>query len=179
MESTKALREYQHYCQALSEPPFTGDEVAETEGDLQALKGRFGPEFLGDYGWTYPDLPKGTHFNDIERAVNLDSLRTYYRLASHAVHANTKGVYVNLGAPEEGLLAGASNRGLEEAGIFCVRSLMAMNATLMGLRPSGMTLLVSYTLLRMERAVTRAFEAAEMRLDRRMVSMGQRSAHDE
>ena len=37
------------------------------------------------------------NFSDIERAVRLDHLRPYYKLASHNVHANPKGMLFRLG----------------------------------------------------------------------------------
>jgi hypothetical protein len=92
---------------------------------------RFGPDFArGDYGWAaqhlsqhYDWTPKdfgraGPTFRQLERAVEIDHLRSHYKLASHNVHANPKGVFVKLGLLNESdvLLAGPSDIGLEEPG---------------------------------------------------------------
>ena len=64
--------------------------------------------------------------------------RSHYRLASHNVHANPKGVFFKLGLLRETqvLLAGASNAGLVEPGHATALMLTRISATLCCLRPS-------------------------------------------
>ena len=105
----------------------------------QQLIARFGKEFRGDYGWASHHLgnPQPT-FKDIERAAGIDHLRAHYRMASHNVHANPKGVFVKLGLMQESqvLLAGPSNAGLTDPGHCAALSLTHVSTTLGVLQPT-------------------------------------------
>jgi hypothetical protein len=81
---------------------------------------KYGPDFAkGDYGWAGHHLGKTKPtFRNIEAAMQIDHFRAHYRLASHNVHANPKGVFFKLGtlAESQVLLAGPSNAGLADPG---------------------------------------------------------------
>jgi len=84
----------------------------------EAIK-RHGKTFGAQYGWAAKDLNgKQPTFKEIEEAVKIDHLRGHYRMASHGVHANPKGIFFSMTSmfPSEMLLAGASNAGLADAG---------------------------------------------------------------
>ena len=78
--------------------------------------------FLNDYGWAAPFLGDGSNqrikFSQIEEAARIDHLRPYYRLASHGVHANSRGAFFSLGLPEgeSAMLFGPSWIGLSVPG---------------------------------------------------------------
>ena len=100
---------------------------------------RFGKRFGSDYGWAADALGKeNPSFADIERAVNVDHWRPSYRLASHNVHANPKGIFFKLGLIEETglLLAGASNYGLANLGQNTALSLLHVTSALNQLHPT-------------------------------------------
>jgi len=75
-------------------------------------------------------------FKDIEAAVDIGHFRAHYRLASHNVHANPKGVFFKLGmlAESEMLLAGPSNAGLADPGHGAAISLSRVTSALVGLQ---------------------------------------------
>jgi hypothetical protein len=82
-------------------------------------------------------VPKPT-FADIELAAGIDHLRAHYRMASHNVHANPKGVFFKLGLLKECqvLLSGPSNAGLADPGHGAAISLAQVSTTFGTLRPT-------------------------------------------
>ena len=103
------------------------------------LCNRFGSSFAGSYGWAAESLAKDRpNFSDIEQAVGLEHLRPYYRMASHNVHANPKGVSFKLGLRDQDdvLLAGPSNFGLTDPAHSTAISLLQLSVALLNLRPN-------------------------------------------
>ena len=77
-------------------------------------------------------------FKEIEKATKIDYLRGHYRMASHAVHANPKGIFFSMTSmfSTEVLPAGPSNSGLADAGAGAALSLLTISATLLSLSPN-------------------------------------------
>lgn len=71
-------------------------------------------------------------FKDIEESGGIDHFRGHYRLASHGIHANPKGIFFSLTSisPTNMLLTGPSNAGLADAGHSTALSLTTISATL-------------------------------------------------
>lgn len=141
IESYKAMIEYQEHSNALGYPRLTRKEIKKAKELRNHLCDKFGKPFVKEtYGWAAEVLGKDRpSFSDIERAVGLSSLRPFYRLASHATHANPKGVTFDLGIPEKGekvQLAGPSNTGMADPGHSAAISLLQINAAFMTTRQS-------------------------------------------
>lgn len=164
VESHKAASLYQRYASRLGYEPFTDRELRDMADISDRLVTRFGPEFAIDYGWAAQALgnPKPT-FADIERAVELQHLRPFYRMASHNIHANPKGVLFRLGLYPEGenmLLAGPSTAGLADPGHSAAISLGQITITLLTSRPNLDRLVTSKILLRFVDLIGEEFLAA-------------------
>lgn len=117
IESYKAIRQYQQHAVQLKVEEATLEEVADIKNRFDELCRLYGPSFQSQYGWASKALTnKSPKFSDLEEAATLNHLRPYYRMASHNVHANPKGVMFRLGVSEEAnlLLAGPSNYGLAD-----------------------------------------------------------------
>lgn len=120
VESYKAARTYQQHAVTLGYEAMTPEEFAEIESAYDSLVARFGKSYKSGYGWaaSFIDSPRPT-FRDIEESSGLDHLRPFYKMASHNVHANPKGVLFRLGlypGSDDILLAGPSNTGLADPG---------------------------------------------------------------
>src|SRR6266567_3464704 len=111
----------------------------------EALITRFGTVFDNRYGWAAMSLGKKNKenitFADIERDVQLNHLRPYYKMASHGVHANSKGLIFDIGSPDLDIpgykkpsLGGASNAGLADPGQLALTSLNQCTATFLTLK---------------------------------------------
>ena len=114
VESLKGQEEYEQTWEALGqEPPdWTAADREQMREDLAA---EFDRTFLHDYGWAAPLFNnKAKKFKELQKYVNLDQWRGYYRLASHGTHANSKGILWNIQSLPtiDVVLAGPSNAGL-------------------------------------------------------------------
>lgn len=132
IESYKAALQYEQYCEKLGYPHYEPAALNQLHSQRDALITRFGRVFNEDYGWAAEALGKsrGISFADIEKDVQLDHLRPYYRMASHGVHGNPKGLIFDIGNIEKEIpiynrtmLAGASNAGLADPGQSALISL--------------------------------------------------------
>jgi hypothetical protein len=137
VESLRAAREYQTYCSRLGYDPMDSRKIHDLEEHNAGLIARFGAAFREPYGWASErlgDIPS-PKFADIERAVQIDHLRPFYRMASHNIHANPKGVFFKLGLLNETdiLLAGPSNFGLADPGQATALSLVQVTTSLLNL----------------------------------------------
>jgi hypothetical protein len=140
VESKRAADDYQNCQPRLGYEPLAEKEIKAVQKAYDTVIAKFGPDFgKGDYGWAGHHLGKAKPtFKDIERAAGIDHLRAHYRMASHNVHANPKGVFFKLGmlAESQVLLAGPSNAGLTEPGQCAALSLAQVSTTLGMLQPT-------------------------------------------
>jgi hypothetical protein len=122
------MKEFQQHAKALGETPYTAAQVDATKAAYDALRAKYGDRFGEDYGWAQAALAaKEPRFvtarigiKEIENSVGASHLRPHYRMASHGVHANPKGVtwMPDLLPAERGLvlLTGPSLAGLADPG---------------------------------------------------------------
>src|SRR5260370_28437669 len=150
IESYKAALQYEQYCKRLGYKPYDPAELDLLQAQRDALIIRFGTVFSEDYGWAAQALGKTARltFADIERDVHLDHLRPYYRIASHLVHANAKGLVFDIGNMYKSipgyhrtLLAGASNAGLADPGQLALISFNQCTAVFLTLKSNLETLM--------------------------------------
>ena len=108
---------------------------------------RFGSPYRNNYGWAAEVLSTDDpNFSQIERNSGLDHLRPYYKLASHNVHANPKGIMFKmglLGNSQDILLAGPSNFGFTDPAQGTVYSLGLITITLVTMKPTIDNLIIS------------------------------------
>jgi len=169
VESNKAATQYQRHCQAIGYEPLDPKQIAEIQKRYAAALVRFGKDFGGSYGWAAYALKKSRPtFSDIEQDVKLDSLSPFYRLASHNVHANPKGLSVKLGlGPNVGevLLAGPSNTGLADPAQGAALSLLQTTSALLGTRPNLDGIVVMKVLVKLETEIAKVFTDIQRRIE--------------
>ena len=140
VECHKAALQYARYSSTLGLEPVTPEELSELSAERDKLLKRFGSGYRSDYGWAAKAIEKERpSFSDIEKRVELDHLRPYYKLASHNVHANPMGVFFRLGlmhGESDVLLAGASNVGFADPGHGCAISLSQITTVLLTSQPT-------------------------------------------
>jgi hypothetical protein len=153
VESCRAAFQYQKYATRLGREKYSTKELNEYRRLERELKTRFGDCYFNTYGWASEVLNKcNPTFTDLEKDVNLDHMRPYYKLASHAVHSSPKGITFNMGlsAKYKGLnLGGPSNEGLTDPGHSTAISLQQINKALLSYKVSlkGTALLKAFSLL--------------------------------
>lgn len=139
VESHRPAYEYEECRGRLGYKPLSKAYLRKLDRSFQRVIAKYGGAFQTQYGWAAAHLGKPRlSFTDIEKAIGAAHFRSHYRLASHNVHANPKGIFFRLGLLRETqmLLAGASNAGLVEPGHATALMLTRISATLCCLRPS-------------------------------------------
>src|SRR6266702_118878 len=145
IESYYEAKQYEQHCKKLGYEPHDPIELDQLRLQREALITRFGTVFDNRYGWAAMSLGKKNKenitFADIERDVQLNHLRPYYKMASHGVHANSKGLIFDIGSPDLDIpgykkpsLGGASNAGLADPGQLALTSLNQCTATFLTLK---------------------------------------------
>ncbi|HDS1151353.1 TPA: hypothetical protein QDZ66_002107 [Pluralibacter gergoviae] len=108
-----------HELRLQEKGPSENDCKIITELFRNAIK-KYGKEFDSQYGWAVPflnNIPGKAGFQTIEKAVNLDHMRPYFKWASQRVHINTKTIINSLSLPYNNnhiLNIGPSNYGLTD-----------------------------------------------------------------
>jgi len=171
IESYKAASLYRKYYEMLGDEPIPQDEYDSIKAVRDELIARFGSSYKYNYGWASSTLNKADpNFRDIEENSGLDHLRPYYKLASHNVHANPKGVMFRLGLMENTqniLLAGPSNYGFTDPAQDTVISLGLVTITLVTTKPTIDNLVLSNILLSLEIEIGEEFFKIQKEIEQR------------
>src|ERR1019366_8543572 len=161
VETWKAMHEFQTHATALGETPYTDEEVQAARAERDALITKYGKRFGEDYGWAQAALAaKDPQYvtarvtvKAIEKSVDADLLRPHYRMASHGVHANPKGVtWMPDSLPSERglvLLRGPSPMGLADPGHATLISLTSVTDAVLANKPGEAARLSSRVLHRL------------------------------
>ena len=140
VEAYRAAVEHQRCNEAMRYEPLSDEEFEQIERKYQEVIASYGENFRHDYGWAAEALSKKkTTFRDIEFAVGLDKWRPYYKMASHNVHAGSKGITFRLGLlrNNKAPLLLASNTGFTDPAHSTAISLLQITTTLLMTRPSA------------------------------------------
>lgn len=133
----KQHREYEHRLQAKG-PTF--EEFETCKENYHCLLLKYGKSFGAPYGWASHIITgKKVTFSDIEKDVELDHMRPYYKWASQNIHAGPKGINNKLGlceAHEDILLVGQSNSGMTDPGHATAISLSQITSALLIIEPN-------------------------------------------
>ena len=149
IESFNAATDYRSCSDRLGYEPMDDSEYQEVKDTYDEMIGRYGKVFCNQYGWAAKALGnQRPTIRGIEEKAGIGHLRAHYRMASHNVHANPKGVFFKLGLLDENsvLLAGPSNFGLADPGHSTAISLMQVTAALCAREPN-LDILVSLRIL--------------------------------
>lgn len=140
VETYRAAMQLQEYAARIGYEPYSESELKAFKENYDTAILKYGRSFAGSYGWAAKQLnmndPK---LNDLIDQSEIGHLRPYYKMASHNVHSNPKGVLVKLGLygnQSTVLLAGPSNFGLADPGNFTALSLTQISMALLGLSPT-------------------------------------------
>lgn len=140
IESYKGMNEFQKHARKLNQKPFSIEELLESKEVRDDLISRFGKCYSNSYGWAAEAIGKcDPSISQLEEAAGINHLRPYYRMSSHSVHANPKGIMFKLAKVDfETLLFGPSNTGLTNPAHCAAISLNQINACLLSLAPTIM-----------------------------------------
>ena len=161
IESYKAATLYQKHYEALGYEPISQDEFDLVKIRHDKLIERFGRSYKNNYGWASSVLKnEDPTFAQIEENRKLDYLRPFYKLASHNVHANPKGIMFKLGLlhnTENIFLAGPSNVGFTDPAQGAAISLGLITITLLTTKPTIDNLVLCNILLKLQSEIGEEF----------------------
>ena len=170
VDSYKAAKLYQKNCNRLGYEPLSSDEIDNLEKTYQNAKHQFGSSFTKNYGWAATIISKDRiSFSDIEEKVEMEHMRSYYKLASNNVHANPKSVFYRLGllpANEDILLAGPSNTGLADPANGTLLSITQITIRLLSHETNLDGIVASEALLCLSDDIQKAFTETQLNLEK-------------
>ena len=170
IESYKASLVYEEHCKRLGYEPMTQEKMAQLKQNRDSLINRFGKDFNGNYGWAAVALSKRQPtFKDIEDAVEMSHMRPFYKMASHNVHSNPKGIFFKLGLhPQnpEVLPAGPSAFGLVDPGQNTAISIYQTTVAILTIKPNMDYLVTCDVLRRFADETVEAFLKADESLEK-------------
>lgn len=168
IESYKGARLHLEVGLPVVIPP-TQSEMEDFTACRDELVERFGVSYVNQYGWAALFVGKDNpNFRDIERAVKMEHVHPYYKLASHNIHANPKGILFRLGLTSGGpqvLLAGPSDAGLADPGQHTAISIGQVTLALLTTQPNVDRLVVCGILQRLQEEVGDAFVAVHREIE--------------
>jgi Family of unknown function (DUF5677) len=181
VESRKAALQYQKHHKRLKQRSMSKKSLGELEAAYAACLTKHGKDFGNSQGWASKHIGKGNPtIADIQEAGGIDHLGPYYRLASHSVHANPKGIFFKLGHVGEStvLLAGPSNAGMADPGHATAISLLQISASLLHFNETLDNQVVLRVMEALESEIGAALLAAHRKLEldvRRYEGAGKRT----
>jgi hypothetical protein len=167
VESLAATRDYQRNAEALGYEPLLPEEIEEMEATVEDLCRSYGPLFKKRYGWSAQHFGHAPAFREIEEAVDLGHLRSYYRMASHPIHAGPKGITFDIGLMDQArvMLAGPSNAGLADPGHAMCISLSQVTTAFLNQTPGVRHIVTLRVLLELTDRAGDALIAAHRKLE--------------
>ena len=108
-------------------------EIESVNRAYQRVLSKYGPRFRHEYGWASAVINiERPRFIDLQIAAGKGAMHSHYKMASYSVHATSKALTSRIGTiySDSHVIAGASNAGLEEAGVKLASSLALVTYTL-------------------------------------------------
>ncbi len=105
--------------------------------NFDAVKQKYGDDFTKQYGWIPLELSVIRNFHALEKHVNLDKFRPYYKKASHLIHAGPNSFF-RLGQHEnqEYLFPDPSPYGIADSLGNCAISLLHITLCILNYSPT-------------------------------------------
>lgn len=141
VDSYNGMVEHKKYEHRLQAKGPTAEEVAECKVQFDLLIKKYGKKYADNYGWAsylFPNHNK-VGFGAIEKDVQLEHMRPYYKWASQNVHTGSKAMRNRLAlseTDEDILLVGQSDSGMTDPAHATAISLTQITATLLFLKPT-------------------------------------------
>lgn len=123
-------------------------------------------KFKNNYGWASPVILTKSgepnydpDFSTLKKDVELEHLKPYYKMASYAVHADSKGILFNISyRPEERIIpSGSSIFGLGDPGQLAAISLIHVNTALLISKPTVMRMTYLMAMQKLLKDIKNAF----------------------
>lgn len=168
VDSYDGMVVHQKYEHRLQEKAPLQHKIDECKALYDSLIEKYGKEFGGHFGWAaylFPEYGR-VGFAAIEKDVELEHLRPYYKWASQNVHSGSKGMRNRLGISEttdDILLVGQSNSGMTDPAHAAAISLSQITIALLMLQPTLDHIVLMNIVLDYQDAIGQSFLQVELR----------------
>lgn len=168
VDSYDGMVVHQKYEHRLQEKAPLQHEIDECKALYDSLIEKYGKEFGGHFGWAaylFPEYGR-VGFAAIEKDVELEHLRPYYKWASQNVHSGSKGMRNRLGLSEttdDILLVGQSNSGMTDPAHAAAISLSQITIALLMLQPTLDHIVLMNIVFDYQDAIGHSFLQVELR----------------
>lgn len=168
VDSYDGMVVHQKYEHRLQEKAPLQHEIDECKALYDSLIEKYGKEFGGHFGWAaylFPEYGR-VGFAAIEKDVELEHLRPYYKWASQNVHSGSKGMRNRLGLSEttdDILLVGQSNSGMTDPAHAAAISLSQITIALLMLQPTLDHIVLMNIVFDYQDAIGQSFLQVELR----------------
>ncbi|MDO6389323.1 DUF5677 domain-containing protein [Pontibacter sp. BT731] len=161
---------YDEYGEKLGLTKLNEEELTYLRNQKDAMIHKYGKDFKEDYGWAAHIIKGKPNFSEIEKKVNLNHLRPYYKLANNMVHSGAKSIKFKLGLidkelMDQVLLTGPTNYGLALPGQNTVISLHQTTVNLLTHAPTFDRLVSLKVMAKFVEECKNAFVQIEKRLE--------------
>lgn len=140
VDSYKGACQHKKYEERLQAAPLSDHAIASLKVKYDEAISRYGSDFSNSYGWAEDALgKKRANFADLEKSVDLDHWRPYYKWSSQNIHASAKTIRSSLGMTETSadlLLVGSSDSGMTDPAHSMAISLSQVTVNLLQLSPN-------------------------------------------
>lgn len=143
IDSYDGMKEHKKYEARLQEKAPEQSVIDDCKQEYDKVIKEFGKGFESHYGWAahvFPERkPRTIGFAALEKDVELDHMRPYYKWASQNIHAGSKGTRVRLAlveCPDDILVVGQSDSGMADPAHATSLSLTQITTCLLKTVPS-------------------------------------------
>ena len=133
VEAKKALDRFMIDHEALGFRKPSQRDLNATKRSYDRVIAKYGPSFRHEYGWAAGMLKmERPRFIDLQNAAGHAAMHSHYKFASYNVHATARALSLRVGAIDynDPLISGATNAGLDEAGMKVAVSLALITSFL-------------------------------------------------
>jgi hypothetical protein len=171
VESKLAMDEYERCHAALGYKPIPSRKRRSVERAYATAIKTHGKDFGKPYGWAAAHLKiKRVTFRELEDAARRSAMRSYYKMASYNVHADTpKSIFFRLGVigDQSIIIAGATDAGFTEPAQNAAITLVQITGLLLAERVSNLDMMIKLqSLVKIRDEIPGAFMRAERKLKR-------------
>jgi hypothetical protein len=166
IDSHKAMVQYNDHADRLGFEKNSEEEIQKIRSICLKLEEEYGKEFKEKFGWASPAIltksgkpNPNPDFSTLKNDVKLEHLKPYYKMASYAVHADSKGILFNISyRPEERVIpSGSSIFGLADPGQLAAISLIHVNTALLVSKPMVMRMTYAVAMQKLLKDIKNAF----------------------
>ena len=160
-DSFHGMKSHKKYEHRLQEKGPTEEEYASITQKFKGALKKYGNNFDSQYGWATPFLPENNRapgFQSLEKAVELDHMRPYFKWANQNIHSSAKTITRSLTTPSFDtniINIGPSNFGLTDPAQNTALSLTQATAAILTIVENEENIVIINSLTKLTQTIGR------------------------